>query len=480
MNIKIWRQLKKRVFLSVILILPALFLTVNCSKERMPEKKQIILISIDTLRGDHLNSYGYFRETAPNLYRLTKDSVYYKEAYPNGCWTMPSHMSLLTGTLPSRHGVNKDWNSLDDGKYPGLNKAITCLPEVLKAKQIHTLKFAALPGSLGFNRGYDKDNHVDPFATNRKFSRLLQEIENHKEEDFFFFIHTWMVHAPYSNCFYLQEGRTDPETRYYIDNFRVLKRKEKYMTRVFHGFLAKHKLNKVKDCIDLYDGGIRYVDRYIGRLIETCRRLGIYDDMMLVVVSDHGEHFAEHYPRSFYDYHGRDYYEEFIKVPLIIKYPGKSRTGIKSHPVSLIDVMPTILDYYGLDTPAFVQGHSLLKPRSEKGGDYLVSEAVSESEFERKMIRLGHFKYIVTMQKPFKPGRVNWDDISARRLFDMENDPLEKNNLFKDLKFRQICIDFEKMLRKIIEHSLSTNLDTEDAEVGKETLDHLRAMGYLE
>lgn len=463
-----------------VLILPVLFLMVSCSKDRIPTKKQIILISIDTLRGDHLNSYGYFRETAPNLYNLVKESVYYKEAYPNGCWTMPSHMSLLTGTLPSRHGINKDWHSIEEGKYPKLSRSIKCISEVLKSKKINTLKYALLPGSLGFGRGYDKDNEEDPFSTNRKFFNLLQELENHKEKDFFFFIHTWMVHAPYANCYYLKEGKIDPEMRYYIDNFRVLEKQAKYITRDFHAFLVKNKLANVENCVDLYDGGIRYVDRYIGKLMEKCKQLGIYDDVMLVVVSDHGEHFDEHYPGRFYDHHGRDYYEEFIKIPLILKYPGKSRTGIKSNPVSLIDVMPTVLDYYGMDIPPFVQGHSLLEPRNKKDREYLVSEAVSENKFERKMIRSGALKYIVTMQGPFKTGRVNWDNISERRLFDLKNDPLEKKNLFKDLKFRQTCINLEKMLRKIIDHSISTNLKTEEAEVGKETLDHLKALGYLE
>ena len=84
---------------AVILLVPSCLAT-------KPKKTQIILISIDTLRGDHLNSYGYPRETAPHLARLIKDSVYYREANLNGCWTMPSHVSMLTGTLPSRHGVN--------------------------------------------------------------------------------------------------------------------------------------------------------------------------------------------------------------------------------------------------------------------------------------------------------------------------------------------------------------------------------------
>ncbi len=470
---------KESVFLVIVTVLLTTVFSSNCGKYKIPEKKQIILISIDTLRGDHLNSYGYFRETAPNLYKLIKDSVYYREAYPNGCWTMPSHMSLLTGTLPSRHGINKDWHSIRGRKYPKLNKSLKSMSEILKTQNIATLKFAKLPGRLGFGRGFDKDSSDDPFSTNRKFFKLLQELENHKEKDFFFFIHTWMVHAPYANCYFVDKDRMNPEMRYYVNNFRVLGKKSGFITRDFHRYLVENKLLNVKNCVTLYDSGIRYVDRYVGQIIQKTKQLGIYKDLMFIVVSDHGEHFAEHYPGRFYDHHGWDYYEEFIKVPLIIKYPAQRRTGVKKFPVSLIDVLPTVLDFYGLDTPTFVQGNSLLKPRNKKSRKYLVSEAVSESEFERKMIRVGDLKYIVTMQKPFKTGRVNWETISERRLFDLKKDPQEINNLFEDLKFRQVCINLEKMLRKIIDHSISSNFAVEETEISEDTIDQLKALGYL-
>ncbi|UCH97576.1 MAG: sulfatase-like hydrolase/transferase, partial [Candidatus Aminicenantes bacterium] len=93
---------KKRLLLLLLpLLLSISFLAVNCSKQK---RIQVILISIDTLRSDHITPFGYLRDTTPYLSRLVKESVYYTHAYTNGCWTMPSHMSLLTGTLPSRHG----------------------------------------------------------------------------------------------------------------------------------------------------------------------------------------------------------------------------------------------------------------------------------------------------------------------------------------------------------------------------------------
>ena len=152
--------------------------------------------------------------------------------------------------------------------------------------------------------------------------------------------------------------------------------------------MKKNKLFTINNCIALYDSGIHYVDQFIEGIINKSKKISIYDNLMLIVVSDHGEHFAEHYPARFYNHHGRDYFEEFIKVPLIIKYPYIFKRGLVNHPVSLIDVFPTILDFYNIEIPAFVQGESLLKPFSKRKRKYIVSEAVSQRKFERKMIRI--------------------------------------------------------------------------------------------
>ena len=160
---------------TAILISLVLFLFTLGDKKKMPRKKQIILISIDTLRGDHLSSYGYFRDTSPHLSRLVKDSAYFINAYANGCWTVPSHMSLLTGTLPSRHGINNYWGTHPEGKYPQLNDKIKTIAQILKARHIDTIKFVLLPDELGFCKGFDKDNRYDPFFTD--FRGICMELE---------------------------------------------------------------------------------------------------------------------------------------------------------------------------------------------------------------------------------------------------------------------------------------------------------------
>jgi len=475
------RKMKNRniQIITTILALFPILLTLQCGKKiQPPQKKQIILISIDTLRGDHLEAYGYSRETAPNLARLVDDSVYYKNAYPNGCWTMPSHTSMLTGTLPSRHGINLDWKSLKQGMYPSANEKIENLSEILQKKGIETVKYADLPDELGFNRGFDRNYNTDPFFRNRKFNKLLKDLEKSKDREFFFFIHTWMVHAPYANSRYMEEKQLNSDLRYKIDNFRKLPKKSKFLTRDFHAFLKENQLLSLGNCINLYDGGIHFADNRFGQLIEALKKSGIYDNVMLIVTSDHGEHFDEHYSNRYYDHHGKDFYEEFIKVPLLIKYPS-GRSKIKKEPVSLIDIVPTVLDYYGLPIPGYIQGQSLHAPGEDRARQYFVSEAISLGHMERKMIRVGDLKYIVTMDNPSNKERTNWQAVTERRLFDLAKDPGEKNNLFLDPKFKQIAIDFEKLLRSIIKESAAGHNLSGKKKIGKETLEKMESLGYL-
>jgi len=470
---------RKWLITMVIFFLSFFLLSIQCSRKVEVEKKQIILISIDTLRGDHITPYGYFRDTSPHLAQLVKDSVYYSSAYTNGCWTHPSHMSLLTGTLPSRHGINKPLEPVENMKYQKLNESLKNCAEILKPYGLETVKFAKLPNVLGFGNGFDINNVVDPFQEDWAFEWLLKELENHKAKDFFLFIHTWKVHAPYQSSYYLAKERLSEEILYYMANPHKLPHKGPRLTIRYGSFLKENNLMNIRDCVDMYDGGIRYVDDYIGRLIEKTKQLGIYNDLMLVVVSDHGEHFAEHNGMPFYNWHGKDYYEEYIKVPLIIKYPQKAVRPAKGNEVvSLIDVLPTILDFYDVDIPEFVQGDSLLKPRAKRK-NYIVSEAVSQPTEELKMIRADNMKYIVTMSNPSNRERVNWDNITNRRLFDLTKDSSEAKNLYGDLQFSEHGVDLEKKLKEILMESSSADQTTGEVALDRETLEQMQALGYL-
>lgn len=324
--------------------------------------KQIILISIDTLRSDHTTPYGYHRNTSPCLDELSKRATLYEKAYVNGCWTMPSHMTMLTGTLPSRHGINMDWNTFSHKKeYPRMNDDVSLVSELLKDEGFYTGKVGKLSDELGFGRGFITNHQVDPFMNQKDFDKIVSQIRENKDKNFFMFIHTWMVHAPYANSFYLdpeEKARLGEEKLGYIDFFR---QEARGGTGGFGMFMRKNGLWNCKNSIDLYDGGIRYVDQQVKLLIDACKELGIFDDVMFIVTSDHGEHFGERSSSRCYDSHGWDFFEELIKVPLIIKYPQQTDAARIPYVVSAVDLVPTILDYHQIAVPDYIQGKSFLK-----------------------------------------------------------------------------------------------------------------------
>jgi len=482
------RHIKRITLFVLIIALIIPLLLVNCKQQK---KIKVILISIDTLRGDSITPAGYFRDTTPYLSQLVKEAVYFNHAYSNGCWTMPSHMSMLTGTLPSRHGVNQGMGVMKGKAASMLHDAVKLLPEVLKAShpQLTTVKFAKLPGDLGFARGFDINNSMDPFLNEENFKKLLKEFENQKDRDFFFFVHTWMVHSPYAHSHFLKKGKISEEERQQIDQFRTMSsaerlevikmKKSKGVALDFAVFLARNKLFNLKDCKGLYDSGIYYVDHMLDRLVKTLKKLDIYDDVLIIITADHGEHFDNHFKNCFYNFHGQDFYEEFINVPLIIKYPGRSKSKIVKDPVSLIDLVPTVLSYYKMKIPDFVQGESLLLPNSKRKNRYIISEAVVMKALERKMLRVGNLKYIITMLKPEKPGRVNWDRVIKPRLYDLKTDPGEEKNLFEDEKFKNTCLNLEKALKEILKISTKYG-PAKTTTLDEETINQLKQLGYIQ
>lgn len=440
--------------------------------------RRVLLISIDTLRPDHLGAYGYHRPTAPNLDRLAAESVIYEQAYANGAWTMPSHMSLLTGTLPSRHGLDDAFDAYDARRMRAPGPSIKPVPELLQQAGIQTLKFADLPSELGFSRGFATDAPVDPIVRPWFSQTLVRTLSGLGEQPWFAFVHTWMVHAPYASTYFLPPGALPQDDRDFLDDYRRLALVTNAKAERYWRFLQDRRLYNRDACVDLYDGGIRKTDRYLGELFDALRASGLYDDLMVIVVSDHGEHFSEHH-EEFFDYHGRDQYEEFVRVPLMIKYPRAMREPHEtriSTPVSLIDVAPTILRFFGVEVPELVQGQSLLDARPTPRD--IVSEALSVHP-EVKLLRTGHHKLMLTMHGADAPGRVNWQGVTKRRLFDLEADPGERVNLCGEPGGAALCDVHQATLRTIVTESVRGR-SASTVKLLPSTLEQIQALGYVD
>jgi arylsulfatase A-like enzyme/cytochrome c-type biogenesis protein CcmH/NrfG len=308
-------------------------LVTACSQDptayRAPAGTPILVISIDTLRSDHLPAYGYRGVETPAIDALRADGVLFERAYSHVPLTLPSHSSLLTGVLPAAHGVRDnvgyvlDSRRIDEGSLP-------FLPATLKRGGYATggaVSAFVLRGKTGFSTGFDRYDDAIEFRTGVGLGGLqrsgldtLAAIEpwlaEVAERPFFLFFHLYEPHTPYR----------PPEP-----------------------FAAKYGAT--------YDGEVAAADQVVGELVAELRRLGIYERALIFLVSDHGEGLGEHGE----DEHGLLLYRETLQVPLLMKLPGGAFAGAASAaPAQLVDVVPTVLSALDLPLPEGLPGSSLL------------------------------------------------------------------------------------------------------------------------
>jgi arylsulfatase A-like enzyme len=425
-----------------------------------PNRPSILLVSIDSLRADHLGAYGYERETSPVFDRLAAEGVLFENASAASSWTLPSHITLLTGLAPEGHGV------FETSRRLGLD-AVT-LPEVLKGAGYSTAGFVSGPyleSRYGYTQGFDvyddftlvADSNVashrgitSPALTARVLDWLTGWDEGGREQPFFLFVHMWDVHydfnppAPYDTMF-------DPDYEGEItgDDFEV--------GGAVHVGMAARDLAHV---IALYDGEIRFTDEHLGRIVERLRELGTLDETIVVVTSDHGEEFFEHREKG----HRNNLYEETIRVPLTIRYPERISAGAHiERPVQGMDVAPTILGLAGIARPeGFGQrGVALLEEGaperpafSHLGGAF---EAVRTRD--HKLIR-----------------RLDGSGSGSEEFYDLREDPGETTNRLASQP--EAAEALRKELRRWREESGSGFSGA--TEIDAEHLERLRALGYVE
>jgi arylsulfatase A-like enzyme len=274
----------------------------------------VVLVSIDTLRADHLGCYGYARARTPNIDRLASESVVFDNAATATPLTLPTHSSLLTGLTPLRHGV------VDNFGFR-LDASVTTLAETLRAQGFATGGFVGsfvLDSRFGIAQGFDTyfDHFDAPSANGRPLSAhqrpanevlepALEWIDRQGARPFFAFLHFFDAHTPY----------TPPEP--YRSSFP-------------------------DDDVGRYDAEIAFVDEQLGRLVRELDARGILEDTAIVVVGDHGESLGDHGEAT----HGLFIYDATVRVPLLVRAPG-FRAGRARAQVRTIDVMPTVLDLGG-------------------------------------------------------------------------------------------------------------------------------------
>lgn len=420
------------------------------------DRPNLILISIDTLRADHLGCYGYNRNTSPNIDRFAEDNVLFKNTIAQSSWTLPSHMSMLTGLYPSRHGVLSSRKKLGDEHLT--------LGEILQNAGYQTVAMtdgAYMSHKFGY-QGFDlfDDKPIQSWGSiERTYTKAVNWLRKNHSSTFFLFLHTYQVHAPYN---------PSPQYDVYSDkNYRgILEATANKLATDYHGIQDKMKLEDYTYLVDKYDGDIYYTDHFFGKLFKELRDLGLYDRSIIVLTSDHGENFLDH--KAYHIGH-LELYDEIIKVPLIIKAPAFLKKHIVEAQVESIDIMPTVLELLGISTPKGLDGESLAE--LTKKGSYNSTFAFSEKDYDNKIIRSEDWKLLLRAS--------NDSESSEIELYNLKVDPDENSNLFAQEVEIGKSLFAELQAWMGIQKRRSKFVPTDKIELDENLKEQLKALGYM-
>ncbi|HUW23161.1 MAG TPA: sulfatase [bacterium] len=441
----------KLVLVPIILILICNGFIYSYRLNTRPKGPNIILISIDALRADHLSCYGYHRNTSPNIDQLASQGVLFKNGFSQACSTVVSHSSIFLSQYPWTHKIT--------GSEKKIGKSSVTLTEILKNWNYITAGFvggAFMSSIYGFGQGFDF--FFDRINTSRtiKFHKdnIFRWLEKVKDKKFFLFLHTYDVHSPY-----------DPPMPYrtlYIGNYsdqRALSTLGDYKLTALN--LSPEEIDYL---IALYDAGINYVDDEIGELVKRLKKLNIFNNSVIIITADHGERLGERGRVG----HGGEASRIVTHVPLIMRVPGICQGKVVEEIVESIDITPTILDILDISLPEWMQGKSILPliEGSEIEGNFIActSEEWGNAPFSRA-IRTEEWTYIMNRREPDE-------------LYDRINDPKEQSNIIK--KRPLIAQELKKQLEDFIAlTSEGKPQATEEVHIDKELKERLESLGYL-
>ncbi len=426
-------------------------------RARYRRGRGVLVVSIDTLRRDHVSLYGYPRRTTPGLEALASESVVFDDAVSTSSWTLPAHASLLTSTYPSVHGAV----NLNVGLSPAWPSVATLLQEAEFTTQA-LVTHVYLSTEYGFGEGFDRHVYLPETRAEGVTNRAIRFLRAMGDREFFLFVHYYDPHwhydppAPYDETF---DPSYDGDASGVWWDFKEHDR-DSIDPRDLHHIEA------------LYDGEILYTDRHVERLMRSMKELDIFDKMLIVVTSDHGEEFLEHGSWE----HQKTLYEEQLRVPLIIKFPGGEGAGRRvKEQVSLLDVAPTIADVMELPVPASFRGVSLRGELVENRE--LWSETEHTIDGTHKLsLRRGASSGKAIFRVSGDDGEV---DVLNVELFDLGEDPSELEALTDDEMRQRV----EERLRDYLASVAAARegiAETPNVDLDPQERERLRTLGYIQ
>lgn len=448
-----------RRYLPLFLGLPVALSSLACNRTEsanahesaaaLGPRPNVVLISVDMLRPDHLGCYGYARDTSPNMDRLASEGALFENAVSTTSWTLPAHAALFTGLLDSVHGcvettkpLNADHETLAErfraGGYStggffsgpylhpvfGLAQGFTEYVDCTSYPSLNNKKAKRTGRVDGFDVWEASHQDITSPRVQKAASDWLEE--NH-ERPFFLFAHFWDVHydfkppAPY-------DVKYDREYKGVFTSDHLL------FDQWTNASMPQRDLHHL---IALYDGEINWTDLHIGKLLDDLDRLRLSDSTLVVLVADHGTEFFEHGDKT----HRKSLFEEVVRIPLIIRFPPTIERNVRvSVPVSITDVFPTILDLAGLPQTHQVMAQSLVpllrgeRDAAGNAADRLIVSELFSGGRKMRAVRHGDRKLI--------------HDMLTRRsyVYNLMSDPGEQHPIFdeSDATFRASHVDFRR------------------------------------
>jgi arylsulfatase A-like enzyme/Tfp pilus assembly protein PilF len=399
----------------------------------------ILFLTLDTTRADHLGCYGYNRVETPNIDRLAETGILFKNAICQVPLTLPSHCSIFTGTYPFYHGVR------DNGGFY-LEPDRTTLAEVLRA---HGMATSAFVGAFVVDSRWGLDQGIDYYYDNFDFAKyktisldsvqreggeviraFFEWFEENYQKRFFSWIHLYDPHTPY-----------EPPEPY----------KTRYSTRPWA----------------LYDGEIAYVDELIGKVLDKLSERNILEKTLIAIVGDHGESLGEHGENA----HGFFIYDASLSVPLIFRVPSSKLEGRKINEcVETIDIMPTLLQILGFPLPQEVQGKSLLP--------LILDKNPGQERFAYSETYYSRYHYGWSELKSLQNSRYKFILAPRPEFYDIINDPAERKNIYKqDVKRAK---QFEQKLNTLLRKMSAEGIEEKEPQkLDEEAIEKLMALGYV-
>lgn len=439
-------------------------------------RPNVLVIVIDALRADHLSCLGYRNIETPNIDKIASEGVLFTNCIAQAPWTLPSVGSIFTSKYPSQHGAERQqirrglgWDNVIPVRGGYLYEENTTFAEILKANGYYTVTFQPninLLFAAGFAQGVDF--HLDCHKYhNLLLERLAEYTTERKVNQFFYPSYKFAEDEKIVN---------------YMKNWLTINNNTQFFMHALlfdtHEYHLEEKGKKGRyhiPSVELYDAFIKKTDEQIGEIYNYMKGMRLLDQTIIVLLSDHGEEFGDHggYDRGYsYDYdsgrmHAHTLYDELIRIPLIIRYPGKIKGNmVVNQQVRSIDILPTILSLLEISYEGRLEGVDLSENDFKPGENLRAfSESILEGS-EKKSLRTRDWKLI-------------YHPVSQRyELYNLAKDPKEKVNLVNKEKeaFASLQRELFSWIERMEEHGTKAK---KKRKLSDEEIDALKALGYL-